>query len=75
MGLDELEPFNGCGYKAGFCRAAIRAGSGDPSESGEIMAPLWLLRPAVQTAVRLLLMMNKVRIIRRHDSNPISPFP
>ncbi|SED79493.1 hypothetical protein SAMN04515675_2521 [Pseudomonas costantinii] len=29
----------------------------------------------MQTAVRFMLIINKVRIIRRHDSNPISPFP
>ncbi len=39
------------------------------------MGALWLLMPVVQTAVRLMLIINKVRIIRRHDSNPISPFP
>ncbi|AMW85918.1 hypothetical protein AK972_5118 [Pseudomonas yamanorum] len=36
---------------------------------------LWLLQTVVQTAVRLMLVINKVRIIRRHDSYPISPFP
>lgn len=39
------------------------------------MGALWLLTPVVQTAVRLMLIINKVRIIRRHDSNPIFPFP
>ncbi|MDN5596826.1 MAG: hypothetical protein L0G75_08235, partial [Pseudomonas sp.] len=42
---------------------------------GKSWGALWLLMPVVQTAVRLMLIINKVRIIRRHDSNPISPFP
>ena len=42
---------------------------------GNSWQALWPLRTVVQTAVRLMLIINKVRIIRRHDSIPISPFP
>ena len=77
MGLDDLKRVNRMRVQGRVLQGSDQGLAHGRSFKvwGKSWGALWLLMPVVQTAVRLMLIINKVRIIRRHDSNPISPFP